>query len=61
MRIQSLLILIPCLAGFFWFLAYLFFAPRNDVFKKARRFIAVLSLFFLFLSAKLVNGLLICN
>lgn len=48
MRIQSLLILIPCLAGFFWFLAYLFFAPRNDVFKKARRFIAVLSLFFLF-------------
>ncbi len=48
MSIQSLLILIPCLAGFFWFLAYLFFAPRNDVFKKARRFICVLSLFFLF-------------
>jgi AraC-like DNA-binding protein len=48
MRIQFLLILIPCLAGFFWFLAYLFFAPRNDVFKKARRLIAVLSLFFLF-------------
>ena len=48
MRIQSLLILIPCLAGFFWYLAYLFFAPRNDVFKKARRFIAVMSLFFLF-------------
>ena len=48
MCIQFLLILIPCLAGFFWFLAYLLFAPRNDVFKKARRLIAVLSLFFLF-------------
>ena len=48
MTVQFLLILIPCLAGFFWYLAYLLFAPRNDVFKKARRFIFVLSLFFLF-------------
>ena len=45
MTVQFLLILIPCLAGFFWYLAYLLFAPRNDVFKKARRFIFVLSLF----------------
>ena len=48
MHIQSLLILIPCLAGFFWFLAYLLFAPRNDSFRKARHFIAFISLFFLF-------------
>lgn len=48
MRFQSLLILIPCLAGFFWYLVYLLFAPGNSSFRRYRRFIIFLSLFFLF-------------
>lgn len=48
MPINSLLILIPCIAGFFWYIAYALFAPRTILFRKSRRFIAVLSFFFLF-------------
>lgn len=48
MRIQSLFILIPFVAGFFWFLSYLLFAARNNVSRRAARFVAVLSFFFLF-------------
>lgn len=48
MPINSLLILIPCIAGFFWYIAYALFAPRTVLFRKSRRFIAVFSLFFLF-------------
>lgn len=48
MQFQSLPLLLPCIAGFFWLFAYIIFAPRNDFFRKSKRFIAVLSLFFLF-------------
>ena len=48
MSINYLLILIPCIAGFFWYIAYALFAPRTILFRKSRRFIAVLSFFFLF-------------
>ena len=48
MRIQSLLLLIPSVTGLFWLLAYLVFSPREIYFRKLKRFIAVLSCFFLF-------------
>lgn len=48
MYLQSLLILIPSIAGFFWLFAFRAFAPKNDLFRKLKRYIAILSLFFLF-------------
>lgn len=48
MQFQSLPLLLPCIAGFFWLFAYTIFAPRNDFFRKSKRFLAVLSFFFLF-------------
>ena len=48
MVLKSLLILIPSLAGFFWLFAYKFFAPKDELFHKLKRFIAILSCFFLF-------------
>ena len=48
MSINYLLILIPCIAGFFWYIAYALFAPRTVLFRKSKRFIGVLALFFLF-------------
>ena len=48
MQLQSLPLLLPCIAGFFWLFAYIFFAPRNVFFRKSKRFLAVVSFFFLF-------------
>jgi len=48
MKIQSYFLLLPCVAGFFWLLAYLLFSSRGVVFRKMTRFIAVVSLFLLF-------------
>lgn len=48
MKVQSFFLMLPCVAGFFWFIAYFLFAPRNAMFRKSRRFIGVVSLFFLF-------------
>ena len=61
MRIQSLFILIPFVAGFFWFLSYLLFAAKNNVSRKIGRFIAVVSFFFLFafLSADMESRLML--
>lgn len=53
MRVQSILILIPSIIGFFWYFAYVIFAPKNAVTRKLMRLIFILSSFFLcgFLSA----------
>ena len=48
MRLQPLFLLIPAVVGFFWLVAYMIFTPRNDFFRKLKRFVAVLSFFFLF-------------
>lgn len=48
MHLQSILLLIPSVTGLFWLLAYLVFAPRDIYFRKLKRFIALLSCFFLF-------------
>lgn len=56
MRFQSLLILFPFAVGLFWFLAYVLFAPRNELSRKAARFMLVLSSFFLFASLSSDTG-----
>lgn len=48
MKIQSIFLLLPCVAAFFWFLAYLLFASRGSIFRKMNRFNLVLALFLLF-------------
>ena len=48
MKIQFLFLLVSCIAGFFWLLAYLLFASKGDVFRKMIRFLAVTALFLLF-------------
>ena len=48
MRLQPLFLLLPAVVGFFWLVAYVIFTPRNDFFRKLKRFVAVLSFFFLF-------------
>lgn len=48
MQLQSILLLVPSVTGLFWLLAYLVFAPRDLYFRKLKRFIALLSCFFLF-------------
>lgn len=50
MALQPLLLLIPAVVGFFWLLAFVIFMPRNVFSRKLKRFIAVLSCFFLFAS-----------
>jgi len=48
MRVQSIFILIPSLIGFFWFFAYSVFAPKDKLFSKLKRYILIVSFFFLF-------------
>lgn len=52
MKVQSLLLLLPCVVGFFWFLAYLLFTAKGVVYRKLTRFLGIFSffLFFTFLS-----------
>ncbi len=54
MIIQSVFLLIPCIAGFFWLLSYLLFASKGVVYRRFAQFLTVTSLFLLFaiLSAK---------
>lgn len=48
MKAQFYFLLLPCVAGFFWFLAYLLFTPKGAVYRKLTRFLAITSLFLLF-------------
>lgn len=48
MKIQFFFLLLPCVAGFFWLLAYLLFASRGEVFRRFKQFLTVVSLFLLF-------------
>lgn len=54
MNIQSIFLLIPCIAGFFWLFSYLLFATKGVVYRRFAQFLTVTSLFLLFavLSAK---------
>ena len=55
MKIQSIFLFIPCIAGFFWFLAYMLFAARGSVYRKLSQFLLVFSLFLLFTILSLDN------
>ena len=48
MKIQSLFLLLPCIAAFFWLLAFLLFSSKGEVFRRLKRFLAIVSLFLLF-------------
>ena len=48
MKVQSLLLLLPCVVGFFWFLAYLLFTSKGVVYRKLTRFLGIFSFFLLF-------------
>ena len=48
MKTQFYFLLLPCVASFFWFLAYLLFTTKNVVYRKLTRFLAITSFFFLF-------------
>lgn len=48
MNFQSYFLLLPCIAGFFWLLAFLLFASKGVVFRKLKVFLLVFSLFCLF-------------
>lgn len=48
MKIQSFFLLLPCVASFFWLLAYLLFASKEVVYRRMIRFLAVLSFLLLF-------------
>lgn len=48
MVLQAVFLLLPAIVGFVGLLSYLVFTPGNDFFRKQKRFIAVLSCFFLF-------------
>lgn len=48
MKIQSIFLLLPCVASFFWLLAYLLFASKRVTYRKMIRFLTVLSLLLLF-------------
>jgi AraC-like DNA-binding protein len=48
MNLQSYFLLLPCIAGFFWVLAYLLFASRGVVYRKMMRFLLTTACFLLF-------------
>lgn len=48
MKIQVAFLLLPCVMGFFWLLAYLLFTPKGVVYRKLTRFLSVFSFFILF-------------
>ena len=50
MSLQSIALLVPVIAGLFWLLAYWIYAPRDIYFRKFKRFIALISCSFLFVS-----------
>lgn len=50
MALQPMLILIPAIVGLFWLITCSVVKPGNDYYRKFKRFIAVLSFFFLFVA-----------
>ena len=48
MNIQSYFLLLPCIASFFWVLAYLLFASKGVVYRKMIRFLLTVAFFLLF-------------
>ncbi len=50
MSLQSVFLLIPAIVGFLGVISYMVLAPKSDFYRKQKRFITVLSCFFLFAS-----------
>lgn len=50
MALQPMLILIPAVVGLFWLITCSVMKPGNDYYRKFKRFIAVLSFFFIFVA-----------
>ncbi len=48
MRYQLYFLLLPVIVGYIWLFVYMVRSPRNDYYRKLKRFVAVLSSFFLF-------------
>ena len=48
MRYLPLFLFVPAIIGFFWLAYYTVSTPRNAYFRKLKRYVAVLSFFFLF-------------
>lgn len=48
MKIQGLFLILPCVAAFFWLLAFLLFSSKGEAFRRLKRFLLVVSLFLLF-------------
>jgi len=48
MKAQFYFLLLPCILGFFWLLAFLLFTTKGVVYRKLTRFLAITSFFFLF-------------
>ena len=48
MKAQFYFLLLPCVASFFWLLAYLLFTSKGVVYRKLTRFLVITSFFFLF-------------
>lgn len=48
MNIQSFFLMVPCIAGFFWLIAYLLFARKGIASRKISYFLAFFSFFLLF-------------
>ena len=48
MKLQSLPLLLPCVASIFWLLTYLLFTQKGGVYKRTTRLLVVFSFFFLF-------------
>lgn len=48
MKLQSLPLLLPCVASIFWLLTYLLFTQKGGVYKRTTRLFIVFSFFFLF-------------
>ena len=61
MKLESLPLLLPCVASIFWLLTYLLFTQKGGVYKRTTRLFIVFSFFFLFafLSFKLDSRLLL--
>ena len=48
MKLQSLPLLLPCVASIFWLLTYLLFTQKGGIYKRISRLFIVFSFFFLF-------------
>lgn len=48
MKIQGLFLLLPCIAAFFWYLAFLLFSSKGEALRRLKQFLFIVSLFLLF-------------